>query len=392
MTLPPGWKRIQIQDIATVVRGASPRPKGDPRYYGGVIPRLMVADVTRDGRYVVPNIDFLTHDGARRSRLMPKGTLAIVCSGSVGIPAILAVDACIHDGFLALEEVSTECDIEYLFEVFSWVYRKLERTATHGGVFTNLTATILKEFELSLPPREEQNAIANVLRKWDIAFEITKKQIAAKKLLHIARERKLLRSRVRAVPLSTVLKPVVRKVSRPEKPYWVLGIRSHGKGTFRHFVENPSTVTMDELYRVRYNDFIVNITFAWEGAVAFVRKDDEDCLVSHRFPTYHVDVTKALPDYLRHVIVQKRFIRSLGLISPGGAGRNRVLNKKDFLNLRIGLPEINDQKRIGDVLNTSLKEISLLENQLELLKKQKRGLMQKLLTGQWRVKTAGVST
>jgi type I restriction enzyme S subunit len=117
-----------------------------------------------------------------------------------------------------------------------------------------------------------------------------------------------------------------------------------------------------------------------------VKKTDEDCLVSHRFPTFEVDINKALPDYLRHVIVQKRFIRNLGLISPGGAGRNRILNKKDFLNLKISLPEIKEQERIGDFLNTSLKEISLLEAQLELLEKQKRGLMQKLLTGQWRVK------
>jgi len=171
---------------------------------------------------------------------------------------------------------------------------------------------------------------------------------------------------------------------------WVLGLSALSERSLDLSevkpVENPTSVAMDTLFRVKRNDLIVNITFAWEGAIAFVGQTDEDCFVSHRFPTYEVDVNKALPDYLRHVIVQKRFIRNLGLISPGGAGRNRVLNKTDFLNLKISLPEIKEQERIGDVLNTSLKEISLLKTKLDLLKVQKRGLMQKLLTGEWRVK------
>ena len=94
-----GWQISTISDIARVIRGSSPRPKGDPRYYGGEVPRLMVADITRDGKYITPTIDFLTEEGAKKSRPVPAGTFVLVCSGTkeaVGLPGLLAVDACIH--------------------------------------------------------------------------------------------------------------------------------------------------------------------------------------------------------------------------------------------------------------------------------------------------------
>ncbi|MFA0703663.1 hypothetical protein AB4618_24580, partial [Vibrio sp. 10N.222.48.A8] len=85
-------------------RGASPRPKGDPRYYGGKIPRLMIQDATRDGKYTTPCIDFLTDEGAKKSRFLKAGSVVLSCSGTrVAIPTILAVDACVHDGWLAFK-------------------------------------------------------------------------------------------------------------------------------------------------------------------------------------------------------------------------------------------------------------------------------------------------
>ena len=129
----------------------------------------------------------------------------------------------------------------------------------------------------------------------------------------------------------------------------------------------------------------INITFAWEGAVAIADIKDEGGLVSHRFPTYqcreNVDVS-----FLRHWILLPIFRYNLGLLSPGGAGRNRVLNKKDLMKLKILLPNIYEQKQIGTLLNTTDNEVSTLNHQLQLIKTQKRGLMQKLLTGEIRVK------
>lgn len=165
--IPVTWKVVQIQDVATVIRGASPRPQGDPRYYGGSVPRLMVKDVTRDGKYVTPKIDFLTDAGAKLSRPVPAGTLTIVCSGMVGVPAFLSVDACIHDGFLALKKIAPQCDPEFLYYQLVPMQSIFDSSATHGGIFTNLTTQILKEFQVVLPPLNEQLEIAKSLSTLD---------------------------------------------------------------------------------------------------------------------------------------------------------------------------------------------------------------------------------
>ncbi len=143
---------------------------------------------------------------------------------------------------------------------------------------------------------------------------------------------------------------------------------------------------MDTLYVVKAGDLIVNITFAWEGAVALVPRDHDGCLVSHRFPTFVPELERADARYLRHALRMARFTYLLGIVSPGGAGRNRVLSKSDFLDLLVPLPPLDQQRRIAAILDDAEESITVEKKYLAALKRQKRGLMQKLLTGEWRVK------
>ncbi|MFM7855876.1 MAG: restriction endonuclease subunit S, partial [Flammeovirgaceae bacterium] len=151
-----GWEMKRLDEIGVVIRGASPRPQGDKRFYGGNVPRLMVEDVTRDGKYVTPRVDFLTEAGSKLSRPCKKGTLTIVCSGNVGIPSILAVDACIHDGFLAVIDIKKGFSIDFLYHNLSTLRNQLNSSATHGGIFTNLTTSSIKEFAVAFPDYETQ--------------------------------------------------------------------------------------------------------------------------------------------------------------------------------------------------------------------------------------------
>lgn len=178
-TIPKAWEKKQVKQFSEVVRGASPRPKGDPRYYGGDVPRLMGEDVTRDYKYVYPSVDFLTKEGAIKSRLMPKGTLTIVCSGNVGVPSFLVVDACIHDGFLGFKKINESVCVEYLFYFFLFSISYANSKATHGGVFTNLTTSILKEWVVPLPPLDEQEKIASILTEVDNKIDSLKKRKSA---------------------------------------------------------------------------------------------------------------------------------------------------------------------------------------------------------------------
>jgi len=176
----PEWDVKKLEEIGRVIRGASPRPKGDPRYYGGPVPRLMVQDVTRDGKWVTPQIDSLTEEGAKLSRPCPAGTLTIVCSGAVGVVSFLAVDACIHDGFLALVDIDESLATkDFLFHRLSTLREQFERGATHGGVFTNLTTTGVDQLEIACPSPAEQHRIATCLSSLDDLIAAQSDRLAA---------------------------------------------------------------------------------------------------------------------------------------------------------------------------------------------------------------------
>ena len=178
--------------------------------------------------------------------------------------------------------------------------------------------------------------------------------------------------------LNKILVSTDRKVKKPENPYTRLGIRSHGKGTFLVFNESPEKNAMDFLYEVKKNDLIVNITFAWEGAIAIASENDEGSLVSHRFPTYVFNENEAIPSFFQYLILDNFFVYKLGVISPGGAGRNRVLSKTDFLNLKVNIPKRLEQQKIADCLISIDDLINAHTQKLDALKSYKKGLMQQL--------------
>jgi type I restriction enzyme S subunit len=254
----------------------------------------------------------------------------------------------------------------------------------------------LMQMIVPIPPLPEQKKVAEILSTWDTAIEQARKLIDAKKRRKKALMQQLLTGKTKLkgfemdsweiVLFGRLVSPVSRPVPKPDKTYLSIGLRSHCKGTFHKSIDEPEKIMMDTLYRVESEDLILNITFAWEGAIAFVTEDDSGGLVSHRFPTFRLKAKNADIEFVRNLILTKRFIWDLGLISPGGAGRNRVMNKKDFLKIKVYVPSIKSQKKIGQVLSTAGNEINHLEKKLKALEKQKRGLMQKLLTGEIRVK------
>ena len=136
---------------------------------------------------------------------------------------------------------------------------------------------------------------------------------------------------------------------------------------------------MDKVYVVKENDLIVNITFAWEHAIAVATKEDDGLVVSHRFPTYRTN-ERADIEFIKHIISKRDFKLQLEFISPGGAGRNRVMNKKDFLKINIKIPNsILEQQKIGRFFSLLDRRIALHQRKLENLKKLKKALLQQML-------------
>ncbi|MBT2791936.1 N-6 DNA methylase [Paraburkholderia strydomiana] len=160
ISLDPVWPMTTIEKLADVVRGSSPRPQGDPTLFDGPVPRLMVADITRDGMFVTPRIDSLTELGATKSRPMKKGEVVMAVSGNPGLTAILAQDCCIHDGFVGFRGLSPDIHPTFLY---FWLMAQHEQNGEQsvGSIFKNLTTSQVKEFRVPLPPLDVQQAIVS---------------------------------------------------------------------------------------------------------------------------------------------------------------------------------------------------------------------------------------
>lgn len=260
----------------------------------------------------------------------------------------------------------------------------------------NITKPDVLSVKLLIPTPYEQQQIVEVISTWNSAIEEIQTLIKHKQKQKKALAQNLLTGKHRfpefegqdwqTLKLSEFLIPTLREEDKPTESYLAIGIRSHCKGTFHKPDFDPAKIAMTKLYTIKKDDLIVNITFAWEGAIALVKEEDEGGYVSHRFPTYVFDKEKAIPEFFKYVITTKRFRYILDLISPGGAGRNRVLSKKEFVKIQWAMPSIKEQQKIAAVLNTADKEIGLLTQKLEAYQEQKKGLMQQLLTGKKRVK------
>lgn len=166
-------------------------------------------------------------------------------------------------------------------------------------------------------------------------------------------------------------------VPTPHDGYTRLGIRSHAKGTFHEYVKPGHELETAQMHRVAADKLIFNITFAWEHAVAITDKNDEGKLVSHRFPQFTLSESLR-PEFLKYVILDEQFHHHLYLASPGGAGRNRVLKIDEALDYPIRFPSIDEQKLIGNFLNSLTDLITLHQRKHKKLLSVKKSMLEKM--------------
>ena len=131
------------------------------------------------------------------------------------------------------------------------------------------------------------------------------------------------------------------------------------------------------MHRVAANKFIVNITFGWEHAVAVTDENDAGKLVSHRFPQFSLS-DELVPQFLKFIILDEGFRHHLWLASPGGAGRNRVLNLNQMLQYEIQIPSVAEQRSIADVLINIDSLITLHQRKYDKLVAIKRSMLEKM--------------
>ena len=163
----------------------------------------------------------------------------------------------------------------------------------------------------------------------------------------------------------------------PHDGYVRLGIRSHGKGTFYNYVKPGQELGTAQMHKVATDKLIVNITFAWEHAVAITDENDAEKLVSHRFPQFSLS-EKICPKFLHYLILDGRFRHHLWLSSPGGAGRNRVLKIPEMLEYKMQIPSVDEQRQIAYTLCRLDNLITLHQRKYDNLVNVKKAMLEKM--------------
>lgn len=256
----------------------------------------------------------------------------------------------------------------------------------------NISKTKAMNIKINIPDLKEQQKIGSFFQAIDNLISFNQEKLDEIKLLKKAYLSEMFPAKNKLIPkrrfkgfnecwkqyeLGELIDQIIREVPKPEKPYYRMSVRSHAKGTFKQLVDDPKKISMDKLFVVKKDDLVVNITFAWEHAIAVVPSINDGLLVSHRFPTYRAN-DKSCINFLEYLVYKENFRRNLELISPGGAGRNRVLNKKDFMKLKVVVPNVKEQQKIGSFFKSLDHLITLHQDKLNKLQDLKKAYLNKM--------------
>lgn len=402
-TIPVEWDAKLIKNCCDVVRGASPRPAGDPRYFDGDhIPWITVADVTgTPGMYLNGTRTKLTEEGANFTRLIPPATLIITNSGAtLGVPKITRELSGANDGiavFLNLKHVSKEC-LFYILESKTEYFRN---DLAPGVGQPNLNTELLGDVAIPIPPPGEQDRIVDALSTWDTAIQKTEKLIAAKEGYYSHELSRLIsrgqhphahvgtfaeevsaRNRGGKLALLGDFLTESREPDSNQDPARRLTVRLHLQGVEARPVRGPESDGATAYFCRRAGQLIYGKQNIFRGAIGIIPPELDGYASTQDLPTF--DIADGIdPQWLYFWLSRKDFYTSLEALAAGSGSKR--LHPEEFFKVHISVPDLATQTAIARYLNALREEIDLLGQSIAALKTQKRGLMQKLLTGQWRL-------
>ncbi|MBF6617437.1 MAG: restriction endonuclease subunit S [Candidimonas sp.] len=143
--LPEGWAWMKVHQLCEVVRGGSPRPAGDPKFYDGSIPFLKVADLTKDSSpYLTSHTYTIKEAGLNKTRQIKPNTLLLTNSGAtLGVPKICLISATMNDGVAAFLGLPQD---QLLSHYYFWQSQTPRlRNIDQGAAQPNLNTDLIKE-------------------------------------------------------------------------------------------------------------------------------------------------------------------------------------------------------------------------------------------------------
>jgi len=276
-------------------------------------------------------------------------------------------------------------------------------SSSSGSVgMRNVSKTELLGIKVGRPPFPEQQKIAAILSTWDRAIELTEKLIAAKQRRKQALMQQLLTGKVRFAEFEGKpwrwrdLGELTKAVKRPvqwddDKLYKLASIRRHSRGMFFREPTFGHQIKVKKLFTVEHNDFLISNIQAAYGAMGLVPQEFHGSLISDQYTILVPRDADQLDIRFLGFVSETAWFRHQILLACNGffAERLRLLfSTTELLKRKLFVPPTSEeQHRIVEVLKAANDEIGVEEQRLNLLRDQKKGLMQQLLTGKIRVNT-----
>jgi type I restriction enzyme S subunit len=309
------------------------------------------------------------------------GDILITVKGSgTGTTAIADANYCISRQLMAVRPKNADSAfIRFIFEFHSEIYNRLST-----GLIPGITRDDILKTRLGIPSIVEQQKIGQLLATWVEAIEKTERLIAAKnqRLRHLREHHQTKPKQFKRVKLNAVtFESTVRNGKRLGRAAIMAVAKQIGMRPMR---EETISAIIDRYKVVRPNAFAYNPMRINIGSIA-MSSFDSDVLVSPDYVVFECNEAKLLPGYLNHLRHTRLWASHFEVAGSGGV-RIRIYYD-DLGAFTFPLPSLVEQRRVLNMLDVGATEIETLERYLETLKKQKRGLMQKLLTGHWRVNT-----
>lgn len=407
--VPLEWPLKRMDSVANISYGISDSLDRSLKYG---IKLITMPDVTKNGKLAINKQCYILEERVKKQHILKKGDLLFNWrNGSkdhLGKTAFFDFDGeYTHVGFL-LKIRSINIAAKYLYYYLNQLRERGFFLAAKFQVNNTFNKQELSDIPVVLPKEDEQKKIASLLDKWDRAINLTESIVAEKLELRKGLIQQLLRGNCRfpsfvsksgykntrygKIPIDweyVEIGEVARHVSEKNgvgKALPVLSCTKHQGlvDSLAYFGKQVFSKNLETYKIVKRGQFAYATNHIEEGSIGYQDIYDK-ALIS---PMYTVFETgKRVDDRFLFLIVKTELYRHIfESMTSSSVNRRGSLRWKDFSKILIPLPLPEEQAVIVKAFETVDCELNLLEKKSDLYRKQKKGLMQQLLTGKIRVK------
>ncbi|WP_423479412.1 restriction endonuclease subunit S [Ligilactobacillus salivarius] len=176
------WEQRKLGDLAEIVRGASPRPISDPKWFddNSDIGWLRISDVTNQNGRIYYLEQHISKLGQEKTRVITEPHLLLSIAATVGKPLINYIKTGVHDGFLIF--LNPKFDLEYMYQWLEMFRPKWNKYGQPGSQ-VNLNSNLVRKQKIALPSREEQQRISSFLKQLDSLIALHQRKLERLKQL-----------------------------------------------------------------------------------------------------------------------------------------------------------------------------------------------------------------